>query len=373
MSGPLLFEALPGLASRVPWLPLASVPTPVEAHTVTGRPVLVKRDDLTARPYGGNKVRKLEFLLAEARGRGANRVITAGAFGSHHALATAVYGPRAGLAVTCVLFPQPLTAHVRDVLGLIVAQGAEVRCTRRMEGIPLALRLARWRARAEPASIIPPGGSNPTGALGYVEAGLELAAQIGAGACPEPAGIYVAAGTLGTAAGLAVGLALAGRPIPIHAVRITRPAVTNVRVLRGLVRGILELLRPAAATLPTCDEVLGRVTICHDQIGPGYGRETAAAFAATAVFGSAGLKLDVTYTAKTAAALLDERAGARPPLFWHTLSARHPVPDGTAPDPARVPERIRRILGEHDQARRPAEPTQASFLAPLIGLWRDRR
>ena len=337
---------MPALRDRIPWIPLATLPTPVVACRVAGRDVLVKRDDLTARPYAGNKVRKLEFLLAQAREAGARRVITAGAFGSHHALATTVFGQRVGLRVTCVLFPQPLTPHVRDVLRLIASHGAELRFTRRMEGVPFALRRARWRGRGEGAFVIPPGGSNPLGALGYVEAGLELGAQIAAGECPQPSCVHVAAGTLGTAAGMAVGLALAGLAIPVHGVRITSPLVTNQRALRALVRGTLALLEPGAPVLPACADVVGTVMLRHDQVGEGYGRETAAANAAAAAFAAAGFALDSTYTAKAAAALLADPPGVRPPLFWHTLSAYEPLPEGPVPDLSRLPEPFRSIL--HD-------------------------
>jgi len=344
MSSRLLFERFPALRSASPLVPLAQLPTPVGAQQVGEREILVKRDDLTARPYGGNKVRKLEFLLAQAIADGQGRVVTAGAFGSHHALATTVYGRRCGLQVTCVLFPQPLTAHVREVLRLIAANGAELRFTRRMEGVPFALRRARWAGRAEGACIIPPGGSNPIGALGYVEAGLELDAQIRSGVCVEPGRVYVAAGTLGTAAGLAIGLALADRPIPVHAVRITSSLVTNRRALGNLVRGTLNLLRPAASTLPTVDRIIDGIVLRHDQLGEGYGRETSAARVATAAFAGAGLVLDGTYTAKAAAALLADSTAERPALFWHTLSAFQPIPEGQAPDLARLPEPFRTIL-----------------------------
>lgn len=344
MTSRLLFERLPRLHEGVAHLPLATLPTPVERFSIGGRELLVKRDDLSARPYAGNKVRKLEFLLAEAQRAGARRVITAGAFGSHHALATTIYGRRNGLEVTCVLFPQAVTEHVLEILRLIAGHGAELRFTRRMEGVPFALRRARWRARGEGACVIPPGGSNAVGALGYVEAALELDAQIRAGECPEPWRIHVAAGTLGTVAGLAVGLALAGRRLPVRAVRITSPLVTNQRALRALVRGVLAILQRAGASLPTAAEVLAAVSLEHDQVGAGYGRETAAGEAAAAAFAAAGLRLDATYTAKAAADLLAEPPSDRPPLFWHTLSAVEPEPDRAPAGLPDLPEPFRTVL-----------------------------
>src|SRR5690606_26048811 len=131
MDAPLLFRRFPALADRAAWLPLAQLPTPVQQGTIEHErgqvSLLVKRDDLSAQPYGGNKVRKLEFLLGDAKARRAGRVITAGAFGSHHALATTVYAVQEGLAATCVLFPQHVTPHVRDILAMIAAHGADLR------------------------------------------------------------------------------------------------------------------------------------------------------------------------------------------------------------------------------------------------------
>ncbi|HEY8378082.1 MAG TPA: pyridoxal-phosphate dependent enzyme, partial [Nannocystis sp.] len=143
-----LFRRYPEAARRLPWLPLATLPTPVEPLALDdtggdGARLWIKRDDQSGLPYGGNKVRKLEFILARARDLGATRLITAGATGSHHALATAVYGRRLGFDVTLCLFPQPLTDHVRRVLLLDHALGAELRWTPRMELIPFALFRAR--------------------------------------------------------------------------------------------------------------------------------------------------------------------------------------------------------------------------------------
>ena len=349
MPEPLLFRRFPGLSARVGWLPLAQLPTPVHRLTIDhaggALPLLVKRDDLSAEPYGGNKVRKLEFLLGEAKAGRAGRVVTAGAFGSHHALATTLYARREGLSATCVLFPQRLTPHVRDILGMIAAHGAELRFTRRLEGVPFALQRARWAHRRERACIIPPGGSSVAGTLGYVNAALELDAQIEAGECPEPSVIHVAAGTLGTVAGIALGLGLVGRRIPVQATRITSPLVTNPRALRRLVTGVAALLAGAGAEPPPVAQVLSLVTLRDDQIGGGYGYETAAGRAAAEAFSRAGLVLDPTYTAKAAAAVLLERpAGAAPPLFWHTLSAAEPLDAVRELDPAALPAPFARAL-----------------------------
>lgn len=322
-----LLQRAPQLVQQVGHVPLGTYPTPLQRLDVAGRRVLVKRDDLCAADYAGNKVRKLEFLLAAALEAGAGRIITAGATGSHHAFATAWHGRRLGLQSTLVLFPQRLTPHVREMLLLMHATGAELRWVRRMEGVPFGLWRARLAHRATSPVAIPPGGSSAVGALGYVNAGLEVAAQMQADG-DVASTIHIAAGTLGTVAGLAIGLAWAGMPVPIQATRITSRLVTSERVLHGLVRDTLTLLKQAGARdLPDASAAAALVQLRHDQIGTGYGHATPQADEAAALFAAAGLHLDPTYTAKAAAALLHDitRPAAGTPLFWHTLSAVTPA------------------------------------------------
>lgn len=346
---PVLFTHAPALLGRVPWIRLGRFPTPVDTIDVPGfGPLLVKRDDRCADGYAGNKVRKLEFLLADARYTGARRLITAGAAGSHHAFATAWHGRRLGLDVTLVLFPQPLTPHVTDMLLMDRAVGAELRWVRRMEAVPYGVWRARLAHRREAPRVIPPGGSNEVGTLGYVNAALELAAQIADGAVPRPSRVHVAAGTLGTAAGIALGLAWAGLDVPVIATRITSRIVTNERVLDSLIRRTTSLLREAGAAPPRYEDIRRLVEIRHDQIGTGYGRSTIHADAALATFRELGLQLDVTYTAKAAAAVLAEPSDSGVPLFWHTLSAFEPrhLLDDVAPD--QLPREVADWLASQD-------------------------
>lgn len=327
-----LFVRAPVLAGTVPHLPIGRYPSRVDRVELeeAGRsiPMLVKRDDLAADGYAGNKVRKLEFILADARARGMTRLITAGATGSHHAFATAYHGRRAGFDVSLVLFPQSLTPHVRDMLLLDAAAGAELLWASRMETVPYGLWRARFAHRRDASCIVPPGGSSDIGTFGYINGALELAAQIDAGVVERPAVIHTAAGTLGTVAGIGIGLAWAGLEIPVVATRITARLLTNERMLASLVRTTVARLKAAGATdAPDAAAAVSLITLRHDQIGAGYGRATESGARATEVFQAAGLRLDATYTAKAGASVLaDAAAGAEGlPLFWHTLSAVEPV------------------------------------------------
>jgi 1-aminocyclopropane-1-carboxylate deaminase/D-cysteine desulfhydrase-like pyridoxal-dependent ACC family enzyme len=341
---PLLFDRYPELAG-IPWLGLAEVPTPVQPIALPpGRAeTWIKRDDLTSQIYGGNKVRKLEFLLAHAAARGAKRLITAGAAGSHHALATAVFGRQTGFGVSLVLFPQPLTDHVRAVLLTDAALGAELRFTPRMTMVPAALtgaRLAYWRERIQ---MIPPGGSNEIGTLGYINATVELAQQIENRELPMPETIVLAIGTLGTAAGIAIGLSLLQLPVRLVATRITSKLVANERALRGLIQKTCGLLQRHGVSV-SAEDAWRRITISHEQIGPGYGQGTEMAEAARAAFQRIGLTLDLTYTAKAAADFMAAagRSPRGPVLFWHTLSASMPAVQ--LPSPEALPPQFRAYL-----------------------------
>ena len=200
-----LFERAPRLADLLPFVPLADgLPTAV---TQVGDRIWVKRDDATDSRYGGNKVRKLEHLLAIAARRG-GPVLTAGAIGSHHVVATAVHAARLGLQVEAVRFPQPENPHVLAMAVKAEALGVRSTMAPRAELMPFVLA-RRWAQLApRGATLVTPGGSTPVGVLGYVGAGLELVEGFAAEGWDEPDDIYVALGSGGSAIGLALGLAL---------------------------------------------------------------------------------------------------------------------------------------------------------------------
>lgn len=327
-TGNPLFRAFPEAAARIPWTPLGDWPTPVERiedvpDGFAGE-LWVKRDDRTSVHYGGNKVRKLEYLLADARQRGAGRLITTGVVGSHHALATCVHGRRRGFPTTLVLFPQPMTEHAREVAALNEARADEVCRCGSFATQPFVEAAVRWRRRKESPYVIPGGGSSALGVLGYVGGALEFAEQIRAGAAPRPDVLWVAAGTLGTLAGLAIGAAMTDLADRLVGVRIVPSAVGNELVLARLVEGAVKILSDAGVPAPDPRRAMDRVEIAGGWLGGGYGHPTEQGAAATAWFAPRGLELDPSYTSKTGAALLAGmrvESGARH-LYWHTLSAR---------------------------------------------------
>ncbi|GAC1351690.1 MAG: pyridoxal-phosphate dependent enzyme [Polyangiales bacterium] len=322
--------------------PFGEYPTPVMqmvgAARAAGIPDTVqlwcKRDDLTAPIYGGNKVRKLERLLAEARAKGAKRIVTVGAVGSHHVLATAIYAQREGIPIEAVLAPQPFSRHVEDVVRVGATLAIKPHPVGSFAAIPL--RVARCLTGGGHPYFIPPGGSSVTGSLGYVDAAMELAAQIDRGDIPRPDAIVVALGSGGTVAGLLVGLNRAGllaptadgraKGIDLIAVRVVDPPLASGAATLALSLGIRRQLgdRLSRADLASLSRALHVVS---GHLGRGYGHETEAGVRATEVAALDSIALDMTYTAKTFAAALDE-CRTRPKgaviLYWHTLAAPAP-------------------------------------------------
>jgi D-cysteine desulfhydrase len=293
--------------------------------------LFIKRDDISSSPYGGNKVRKLEFLLADAKARGAVRVITSGAAGSNHALATALYAKKAGLSATLILFDQPPSAGIAENLLMDAAAGAEMIYRERYEeyGRTIAdLRQLHNEKDDIDPYLISAGGSSPVGALGFVNAGFELKEQIDAGDLPEPKIIFVPLGTMGTAVGLLLGLRAAGLTARLVGVRVTPPTLADPEKFRQLYCKSNELLRTLDPSFPDLCHSAGDFSFCNDHFEPGYGLASEAVNEAVALIRKTdGIILDHTYTGKALAALLADatRFAEGPLLFWNTKNS-HPFP-----------------------------------------------
>jgi D-cysteine desulfhydrase len=340
MPAPLLHDRFPALRATLPHVVLGEGPTPIRRlSAVAGAEAWCKEDGRYGGPYGGNKVRKLEWVLADARERGSRTVLTIGALATNHGLATAIYARRLGLAAALVLVDQPVDDHVRAQLARLRASGAAVHVThtraRTVAALPwLLARHTSWRAgRPRAPYYLPVGGSSPLGILGYVEAALELGEQVAAGALPEPAHVAVPVGSGGTLAGLALGLRLAGlRSRAVGVVVNDRMRLDAGRTAR-LAGRAAALLRGRGAALPASAEVSpDDVLLVRDQLGAGYGHATAEGAAAAELLRDAdGLALDPVYGAKAMAGLLamvrrGELAGG-PVLFVATGDSRTDASD----------------------------------------------
>ena len=343
-----LAEAWPQLARQLPKIGLADLPTPVESKELRlgeeAFQVSIKRDDLTGRLYGGNKVRKLEYLLHKARERGAERIATFGTVGSNHALATALYARTLGYECTCFLSHQATTPTIARTLRLHLANGTEiVRYGGSRSSRIETLRKHLWHRRA---FLIPPGGSNWLGAVGFVAAGLELAAQIDAGEIAMPERLYVANGTMATAVGISLGLALAGLATEVHAVQVTEDFVSSPEAMRRLLDKTAFLLNRLDPSIPPDLTSRARYEFRTGYLGDGYAKSNEVTDDAVALASEQlGLQLETTYTGKAFAALLDDlgdRGGNV--LFWNTYNSRTLPDPGAGVDLTRLPESFQRYM-----------------------------
>ncbi len=339
-----LFRAFPALERALPRAPFIRSPTPVEPLALDGAAVgtlFVKRDDRSCPLYGGNKPRKLEFLLGRARDQGAKTLVTTGGLGTNHGLAMTILARSIGLGSVLVLVDQPLTPAVRETLRLQRAFGARQIAARNVPGAALHVlwALANATLHGQRPQLVPTGGSSALGNVGFVSAGLELAEQIRAGLLPEPATIFVPVGTGGTMAGLWLGLRLAGLATRVVGVVVTDILPPSPSRLARAARATLRLLRRADPSVRGVEIRASDFPLVRDQLGAGYGAPTAAAQDAVAAAERLGLRLETTYTGKALAALRDALAGpdqpAAPVLFWNTYNGV----DVAAAAPSGVTER----------------------------------
>ncbi len=332
-----LSAAYPRLAERLQKIALAELPTPVSSidfDTDSGaRSIAVKHDDQSNAKYGGNKIRKLEYILHRARERGARRIATFGAVGSNHALATAIFAQDCGFECTCFLGAQRPTPNIGRTLNMHRRLGTEiVRFGASVDQLAVLRRYLHGRQ----SWVVPLGGSSWLGAVGFVNAGIELAHQVEAGEVKMPARIYIANGTMGSSVGLALGLALAEMPTELHVVRVVDDFIADPQRFDRLLRKTAMMLRRTDASLPR--DIADRINVrWRDEFfAGGYAvadelTRDAVRFARSEL----SLELETTYTGKAMAALLHDLAApdyaGEHCLFWNTYNSR-PLPlDGTRP------------------------------------------
>jgi D-cysteine desulfhydrase len=341
----------PALGQAVGRISLANLPTPVSRarirHAGSAFNLSVKRDDLSGDLYGGNKVRKLEYLLNPHTSHTVRRFATFGTVGSNHALATAIYARQLGFECTCFLAHQAKVPTIAPALRMHARLGTEM--IRYGGNYSARIKTLREHLWDRDAWVIPIGGSSWIGTLGFVNAGLELATQISAGEIPLPSRIYVATGTMGTAAGLALGLALAGLRSEVQAIRVSDTAISNEQVLQRLMRKTALMMHRLDRSVPADLAQRSRIRLRHSHFAGGYARSDARTldairFAADQL----DLTLESTYTGKAMAALLDDAAEAGAGdecLFWNTWnSAVLPLANGRSTDLPAIPQEFHSYL-----------------------------
>ncbi len=318
---------------------LATLPTPLDEarrlREALGGPgrcprLLIKRDDLTGLAFGGNKARKLEFLVADALRAGATVLVTTGAVQSNHARMTAAAARAAGMGAALVLTSKGERPSLEGNLLLDYLLGAEVHFIPPATDPALAIGdqeaamvetvMAELRARGERPYLIPVGGSSPIGVLGYVAGTLEMVEQL-AGMGEEPGRLYYAAGSRGTQAGLVLGAKMYSAPYQLYGIAVSdgEPGKTERAV---------RIANDAAARIGVPTRVTAEeIRTDPGYIGPGYGIPTPGCLEAiTLLARQEGIFLDPVYTGKAMAGLIDHvRRGEINPaetvLFLHTGGA----------------------------------------------------
>ena len=328
--------------NTLPRLPVALTPTPLlplEGVRVALGPnaprLLIKRDDLTGLALGGNKARKLDYLLADARLHGADTLLTCGAAQSNHALQTAAAGRRFGFSVRCILDgppPDPSAVPTGNLLlhplldtpilwaTLLPGEIRREQARRRV----LAEEAERVRVAGGVPYTIPTGGSTPVGALGYVRAIAEVQQQLAAMGSTPLTALFFASASGGTQAGMVVGARREGWTAQLIGVEVD-PMPLDSEGFHPFQRAVCRLTNETAALLRLpADFVLPDITLCPDYTGPAYGVATPEGEEAIRLLArTEGIFLDPVYSGKAFAALLGwVRAGRfhadDTVLFWHT-------------------------------------------------------
>lgn len=343
-----LHDTYPALGRQLPHVCLADLPTPVrDASGPAGR-VLLKLDGSTSSLYGGNKVRKLEYALAQAKSHDCTAVATFGAAGSNHATATAMHAQAQGLHCVTFLSRQRMTPWLASNLRRQLHSNAHIvfvdgnRSQREQQARDFLHTYAHktWQ--------IPMGGSSVIGTLGYVNAGLELAEQIRDAGDSPPDRVYVPLGTMGTAVGLALGFACARLPTQVMAVRVVHETVGSEALAIRLFEKTARLMRRLDSAVPQIDFDPKLLRIRNAFFGVGYAAATQAGREALDYAKAHwSLSLETTYTGKTVAAMLhDMRQADAParPLLWCTYSDSIPVPPLADDWAQRLPSPLQRYV-----------------------------
>ena len=319
---------------QFPRLEFIGAPTPLEhlprLSDYLGRDIFIKRDDVTPVALGGNKLRKLEFLAADALRQGADVLVTAGAIQSNHVRQTAAVAAKLGLKCVALL-ENPIATEAENYLTngnrlLLSLMDTEIVMVDALHApdSQLEQQATLLEAQGFRPYVVPVGGSNALGALGYVECAQEIAHQIEG--VTDIAAVVVASGSAGTHAGLAVGLEQLLPDTELVGVTVSRKVADQLPKVQSLQQSVAQSLTLSASA---------EITLWDDYFGPQYGVPNEEGIEAIKLLARLeGIMLDPVYTGKAMAGLIDGIAQQRfrregPIVFVHTggapaLFAYHP-------------------------------------------------
>lgn len=326
-----LFKEYPTFKNSLAHTQLGIWPTPIEKLNNFGnylnlQNLFIKREDVCAKLFSGNKVRKLEFLLADVVKNNFKTVICYGGVASNNVTATAIFANQLGLDCIALLMDQPLVANLKRNLMLDQYYGCKIfLCPQNRELAPDELQefLKNNNLDLDPY-VIPMGSSNKLGVIGWVNAVFELKAQIEQGLMPEPDYIYISYGSMGTTAGIMLGIKAAGLKTKVKPIQVADPKKYTLEKLCTMIQQTNDFLHEIEPTFPRFSWKPEEIEVITAFYGHGFGIATPQGnHAEKLLLELEKIVLDESYTAKTIAALMhDAKNGTIKPsdvvLYWHT-------------------------------------------------------
>ncbi len=307
---PPIFDVYPGLREEVPWIHLGIWPTPLQKLEAYGEAVglpnlWLKNDGLSSDLYGGNKLRKLEFLLADAKAKGYKTLIASGAVGTNSGLATCIHARRLGIKTILLTSDQPNAQYARDNMLLDLYFGAKmVYAPSDMDIFSQYVQQYITNSLKEPSYLIFMGATCPLSCIGWANAAFELKEQVEEGLMAEPDYIFLALGSMGTAAGLHVGCKLAGLKTEVIPIPITEPS--DARLYALLIAATNLYMKMRDPSVPFIGVNPSEITFPKEHIGKEYAMFTPEGCEAVRMMMELeGVHLDGTYTGKAMAGAVD--------------------------------------------------------------------
>ncbi len=327
---PWIFSRYPELKGKISFKSFGDYPSDVKQlkslSKEIGAEIYIKRDDRASPIYGGNKCRMMEFIIPDALERKRKSLVTWGAIGSNQVLSSVIFGAKEGFNdVTAIHNIQPFHPYVKR--NFLISTSLGVKQLLGESDVSLILKLfytyMKKKVTGKRPYLIPLVGSAPISVLSYFDAALELKLQIEKGVCPRPDYIFITVGTGGTAAGLILGAIALGGIGKVIGVRTIEKAFVNEKIVAWEINRTLKFLKRLGVYLKIGNVKAEDINILHDYLGEGYAEPTPKCEGAIRLLKELeDIDLDVTYTGKTMAAMLDWAREKRDKrfLFWHTLN-----------------------------------------------------